>query len=71
MAHANAQIAAGFRPLAFVGEWLNKAKTARANYAIYAQTYSELNAMSDRELADINVSRAQIEDIARAAVYGK
>lgn len=71
MAYTNTHVAAGLRPLAFIGEWLEKAKTARANYAAYKQTYNELNAMSDRELADINISRLEIADIAHASVYGK
>ena len=36
----------------------------------YLATYNELNALSDRELADIGLSRLSIRDIALEAVYG-
>ncbi|PZR00883.1 MAG: hypothetical protein DI533_00125 [Cereibacter sphaeroides] len=38
---------------------------ARINRSrVYRKTFNELNAMSDRELADIGLSRLQIADIA-------
>ena len=37
----------------------------------YLATYDELNSLNDRELADLNLSRLNIRDIAREAVYGK
>lgn len=38
---------------------------ARINRSrVYRKTFNELNAMSDRELADIGLSRIQIADIA-------
>jgi uncharacterized protein YjiS (DUF1127 family) len=40
-------------------------------YATYRQTMSELNVLTDRELADLGISRLQIGDIARSAAYGK
>jgi uncharacterized protein YjiS (DUF1127 family) len=41
-----------------------------ADYREYLATYNELNALSDRELADIGVSRLNVRDIAREAAYG-
>ena len=43
----------------------------RARCAIYRQTVRELNVLTDRELADLNLSRASIRDVAREAVYGR
>ena len=40
-----------------------------AQYREYLATYSELNALSDRLLADIGLSRLDTREIARAAVY--
>ena len=41
------------------------------NYATYRQTIGELSALTDRELADLGMHRAQISEIARSAAYGK
>lgn len=41
-----------------------------ADYRDYLATYDELNALSDRELADLGLSRLNIGDVAGAAVYG-
>ena len=41
-----------------------------ADYREYLATYNELNALSDRELADIGLSRLNVRDVAREAVYG-
>jgi uncharacterized protein YjiS (DUF1127 family) len=38
---------------------------------IYGQTLRELNALTDRELADLGMHRLAIADIAREAAYGK
>ena len=42
-----------------------------ADYREYLATYDELNALSDRELADFGLSRPSFRDIAREAVYGR
>jgi len=42
-------------------------KIARARRAIFEKVYGELSTMTNRDLADINVSRLSIRDIARAA----
>jgi uncharacterized protein YjiS (DUF1127 family) len=45
--------------------------TALQQRRIYAQTVAELNALTDRELADLGIARIAIADIARQAAYGK
>lgn len=45
--------------------------TAIAQRRTYAQTVAELNALTDRELADLGISRISIPEIAREAAYGK
>jgi len=46
-------------------------RQAFADHRTYLATYDELNSLSDRELADLNLSRLSIRDVARKAVYGK
>ena len=41
-----------------------------AEYRAYLATYDELNALSDRELADLDLSRLDVRNIARDSVYG-
>lgn len=36
----------------------------------YMATYDEINVLSDRELADLDLSRQCVREIARKAVYG-
>ena len=38
---------------------------------VYNQTVAELNHLSDRDLADLGLARANIGDIAREAAYAK
>lgn len=45
--------------------------TAIHQRRVYAQTVAELNALTDRELGDLGISRLGITDIAREAAYGK
>jgi uncharacterized protein YjiS (DUF1127 family) len=44
---------------------------AVADYRAYVALHAELDALSDRELADLDISRLSIRDIAREAVYGR
>ncbi|WP_116133828.1 DUF1127 domain-containing protein [Tropicimonas sp. IMCC34043] len=44
-------------------------KAWRAGRAVYTQIYNELSSLSDRELADIGLSRNMIRDIALQAAY--
>ncbi len=41
------------------------------NYRLYRQTVRELSNLSDRELSDLNISRWDIDRIAREAVQGR
>ena len=41
-----------------------------ADYRTYVATYDEINVLSDRELADLGLSRLNVRDVARAAVSG-
>jgi uncharacterized protein YjiS (DUF1127 family) len=45
--------------------------TAIAQRRIYLRTVAELNGLSDRELADLGISRLGITEIAHEAAYGK
>jgi len=71
MAYSNTQTVAGFQVGGWMGDVLAKWNVARERRAVYLQTLNELSAMSDRDLADINVARVSIEDIAHEAAYGK
>lgn len=45
--------------------------TAINQRRVYARTVAELNALTDRELSDLGISRLGITDVAREAAYGK
>lgn len=49
---------------------LARLRQALRDYRAYRRTFDELNALSDRELADLNLSRLNIRDVARDCVYG-
>ncbi len=55
------------RPSGFFGTL----KSAFAQRRLYAQTLAELNQLSDRELADLGISRLSIAQVAHEAAYGK
>jgi uncharacterized protein YjiS (DUF1127 family) len=57
--------------LARAGALLDRWRAARALRAAYLRTLREMQALSDRDLADIGIARADIEDIARRHVYGE
>lgn len=71
MAYVNSLRAEGSTVTQWVGDVLARWNDARERRALYLRTVEELSAMSDRDLADINLSRVQIEDIAQAAAYDK
>jgi uncharacterized protein YjiS (DUF1127 family) len=71
MAYVNTTTAArkGFADrLAFVKDVVLTAFNQRR---VYARTVAELNSLTDRELADLGISRLGITEIAREAAYGK
>jgi uncharacterized protein YjiS (DUF1127 family) len=39
-----------------------------ADYRVFLQTRDELQALSDRELADLGIARLNIDEVARGAV---
>jgi uncharacterized protein YjiS (DUF1127 family) len=45
--------------------------TAVQQRRTYSRTLAELNALTDRELTDLGISRLAIPDIAHEAAYGK
>ena len=51
--------------------WKDTIATAIQQRRIYDRTVTELNALSDRDLTDLGISRLGIADIAREAAYGK
>jgi uncharacterized protein YjiS (DUF1127 family) len=53
-----ASIIAGFRGL------LEGWRTELARHRVFERTYGELSALTDRDLADIGVSRSQVVDLA-------
>ncbi len=57
--------------LARVAEWRKSYTAARELRRDYVKTMEELNKLTDRELHDINISRWNIPQIAREAVYGE
>ncbi len=71
MTLSNTQTIAGLPVSGWLGGVLARWTLARERRAVYLKTRNELSAMSDRDLADINLCRLQIEDIARQAAYGK
>jgi uncharacterized protein YjiS (DUF1127 family) len=46
-------------------------KTAFARRRLYSQTLAELSRLTDRELADLGISRLSVAQVAHEAAYGK
>lgn len=46
-------------------------KTAFAQRRLYSRTIEELQGLTDRELADLGLSRLSIAQVAHEAAYGK
>ena len=46
-------------------------KQAFRRRALYQRTLRELNALTDRELADLGIPSGMIAEVAREAAYGK
>ncbi len=44
---------------------------SRRRYGIYRQTLRELDVLTDRELNDLGLHRAEVERVALDAAYGK
>lgn len=71
MSYVNSTRTANFGLVAWARATLAEMKSAAKLRAVYIRTLSELEGMSDRDLADINVSRHEIREIAHEAAYGK
>lgn len=50
--------------------WVADIRAAFAKRAMYNRTFEELNSLSDRELSDLGLVRAQISQIAYETAYG-
>ena len=49
---------------------LAQARKSLADRRLFRQTHEELAALTDRDLADLGISRHSIPDVARESVYG-
>lgn len=61
---------AGSNPFAWVGEKISVLIAEYRNAVEFRRTYEELNRLSQRELDDLGISRADIARVARESVYG-
>jgi uncharacterized protein YjiS (DUF1127 family) len=52
------------------GSFLGGLRRAWRNYRAYRATVAELEQLTERELADLGLTRGEIEPTARLAVYG-
>jgi uncharacterized protein YjiS (DUF1127 family) len=53
-----------------LGGFVARIRKAVADHRLYLQTLDELQALSDRELSDLGISRLSIREIAHDSVYG-
>jgi uncharacterized protein YjiS (DUF1127 family) len=53
-----------------VAGWIAGVQKSLADYRRFRRTVEELDALSDRELADLDIARFAIRDVARDSVYG-
>ena len=51
--------------------WTARLRRAWAEHRAYRSTLAELEALTDRELRDLGLSRWDLRSVAREAVYGK
>jgi uncharacterized protein YjiS (DUF1127 family) len=54
-----------------VAALMKSVRLAVERRAVYHRTLRELNALNDRDLADLGLHRATIVDVAAEAAYGK
>jgi len=71
MAYLNTSSAAGIGLMDRVANTVKSVKASLHRRRVYAQTVSELRALSTRELNDLGISRSMITRIALEAAYGK
>ena len=53
-----------------LGGFVARIRKAVADHRLYLQTLDELQALTDRELSDLGISRLSIREIAHDSVYG-
>ncbi|MCG7624796.1 MULTISPECIES: DUF1127 domain-containing protein [unclassified Epibacterium] len=70
MAHALNSTVATPSVVARLRGLAENARTSWDLYKEYKRTYEELDALTDRDLADIGIRRCDIADLARTHVYG-
>lgn len=71
MAHAINSASTGFNLIARIRGFFEAAATSWVQASEYKRTYTELDKLTGRELADIGVRRCDIAEISRIHVYGK
>ncbi|MEN9409668.1 MAG: hypothetical protein RL216_1642 [Pseudomonadota bacterium] len=72
MAYVNSSSrAASFSLADRVSGYIAQTKASLARRAVYNQTVRELMILTDRELADLGISRHDIPAVAYEAAYGK
>ena len=71
MAYMNSTRVSGVGLVERITGLVKSARQAVARRAVYDQTVRELNSLTNRELADLGISRLNIHDVARVAAYDK
>ncbi len=71
MALASNRTSSASDVFALLGAPLLRLRTALGRRAVYQQTLRELQALSDRELADLGISQHNIRALAHEAAYGR
>ena len=67
---ANTMTYAGTAPSGVLSTFAARISKAVADYRLYRTTLDELDSLSDRELADLGLSRLSVRDVAYESVYG-
>ena len=70
MAYVNSSRALTISVLDRLGNIAKSVKLALHRRRLFNQTVRELNALTDRELADLGIHGSMIKDIAKQAAYG-
>ncbi|SFR31421.1 protein of unknown function [Yoonia tamlensis] len=68
--NANIQTVAGNSVLRMIANAFAAFKAAAAQRAVYRQVFTELENMTDRDLADIGIARGDITAVATKAAFG-
>jgi uncharacterized protein YjiS (DUF1127 family) len=71
MAYVNTSRAASLSLADRFPGFIANLKATFARRVVYMQTVRELDALTDRELADLGISRLDVPTLAREAAYGK